>query len=204
MRDRRCSEWWGPRSTSGWRSSSSAPRCRRGCVRGELTPDRMAWLLVLVLLSSLAANALGLSLIVGGFVAGVVVPDRADLLESLRRRLLDVSAFILLPVFLAVSGLRTDFRTLEVGSLVGLAALLVAGVVAKWPATALAARATGLSWRESHLLGVLMNCRGFMVLAVSLVALEAGRVTPQLQAVAVVMALVTTVMTGPLVDRLRR
>lgn len=172
--------------------------------RVSLTPDILAWLVVLLLVSSLAANALRLSLIVGGFVAGVVVPDRADLLDALRARLSDVSAFILLPVFLAVSGLQTDFRALEAGSLVGLAVLLAAAVVAKWPATTLAARGVGVPWRQSNLLGVLMNCRGFMVLAVSLVALEAGTVTPQLQAVAVVMALVTTVMTGPLVDRLRR
>ena len=116
-------------------------------------------------------------------------------------RLADVTAVILLPIFLAFSGLNTDFTKLSVSYIPAILVFLVAGIVGKWLGSAAFARMGGLSWAEGNVLGVLMNCRGLLVLVVGLIALNQGVITPPMQVAGVVMALVTTMMTGPLVDK---
>lgn len=181
-----------------------APLGRRYQQAGSLTPGVFGAVLVIVFACAYVAHQIGVNVIVGGFVAGAVLPARAPLFRDMAARLSDVTAIILLPIFLAFSGLNTDFTTLRVGHLPGIALFLVAGVAGKWLGAAVAARASGLSWAEGNVLGVLMNCRGLLVLVVALIALNAGVISPQLQVGAVLMALVTTIMTGPLFDRFRR
>jgi hypothetical protein len=117
------------------------------------------------------------------------------------RRLADVTAVILLPIFLAFSGLNTDFTKLSIDYVPAILVFLAAGIVGKWLGSAAFARMGGLSWAEGNVLGVLMNCRGLLVLVVGLIALNQGVITPPMQVAGVVMALVTTMMTGPLVDK---
>jgi len=116
-------------------------------------------------------------------------------------RLTDLVTAVLLPVFLANSGLATDLTTLGAGTLPGLALFLVVAVVAKLAVGVGVARAVGLPANEAKALGVLVNCRGLLVLVVGLAALEAGVITPQMQVGSVLVALVTTAMTGPLFSR---
>jgi Kef-type K+ transport system membrane component KefB len=123
--------------------------------------------LVLVLASGLAAQLAGLTVIVGGFLAGLVLP------------------------------VQTAVPVAAYGSL---ALLLVAGLVSKWCGGAVLARLSGLSWAESDVLGILMNCPGVIVLVVALDGLQNGVITPALQAGVVLVALIATVMTGPLLD----
>jgi Kef-type K+ transport system membrane component KefB len=99
-----------------------------------------------------------------------------------------------------VSGLQTDMTKLTGSAFVGLALFLVAGVVAKWGGGLLFGRLGGLSWGEGNVIGVLMNCRGLLVLVVALEGLNSGVLTPVMQVGGVLMALITTAMTGPLVD----
>ncbi len=168
---------------------------------GAVHADTFAVVMIVVFASAYAADRIGINVIVGGFVAGAVMPERALMFAELRGRLADLTATILLPIFLAFSGFRTDFTTLGWAWLPGLALFVVAGIVAKWPAGAVSARVGGLTWAEGNVLGVLMNCRGLLVLVVALTAVDAGIITPQMQLGGVMMALVTTAMTGPLFDR---
>jgi len=168
---------------------------------GKLEPTVFAGCLAVTIASAYAADRIGINVIVGGFVAGVIMPNRAELEPQMASRLQDVTIVILLPVFLAFSGLQTDFTKLGTDVLVGLAAFVVVGIAAKWAAGAVFARIGGLSWAEGNVIGILMNCRGLLVLVVALIALNQGVITAPMQVGAVLMALITTAMTGPLIDR---
>jgi Kef-type K+ transport system membrane component KefB len=169
--------------------------------KGELTQPVFAVALIVMFASAYLADRIGINVIVGGFVAGAIMPARGALFKDMAARLSELTAVILLPIFLAFSGLSTDFTTLGASFIGGVVLFIVAGIVGKWLGGAVSARLGGLSWREGNVLGILMNCRGLLVLVVALVALNAGVISPQLQAAAVLMALITTAMTGPLFDR---
>lgn len=161
----------------------------------------LAVVMVVALVSGRWAVDIGLGVIVGGFVAGVVIPAREVVAPLMNARLADLVGGVLLPVFLANSGLATDLTTLGAGVLPGLAVFLVVAVASKWVVGAGVARLVGLPAYEANALGVLMNCRGLLVLVVGLAAFEAGVITPQMQVGSVLVALVTTAMTGPLFTR---
>lgn len=161
----------------------------------------LAVITALLLLAAVSADRIGINVIVGSFVLGLAVPRHAALVSLLKQRVGEPGTILFLPVFLAVSGLNTDFTALGVSWLPGLAVLLVAAIVAKWGAGLVFGRLGGLTWAESNVIGIVMNCRGLLVLVVGLAALQAGVITPQLQVGAVLIALVTTAMTGPLIDR---
>jgi K+:H+ antiporter len=169
--------------------------------RGELGATGFAGLLVLLLTCSVAADRLGLNVIPGAFLLGAILPARAVLRRELASRLRDLTVVVLLPVFLAYSGLNTDLTTLGWSTVGGLALLLVAAVAGKWAGSAAGARLGGLGRTDAHALGVLMSCRGLLVLVVGLVAVETGVISPALQVGGVLVALVTTVMTAPLLER---
>lgn len=179
-----------------------APVGRAYARTGTLSPDMFALFIGLAVASGYLADRIGINVIVGGFMAGLVVPEpRADLWRELTARIGDLTTVVLLPVFLAFSGLNTDFTKLTVAAVPGLVVLLAAAIVGKVVGGAVFARLGGLTWAEGTVIGVLMNCRGLLVLVAALVAVEAGAITPLLQLGGVVMALVTTAMTGPLFDR---
>lgn len=178
-----------------------APIGRKIEAAGALNSTWFVSAVIVAIASAYVADRIGINVIVGGFVAGAVMPCRKLLFRELSSRLAEVTASVLLPVFLAFSGLRTDFTSLGWSWLLGIALFLVAGVVSKWGGGAVSARLGGLSWAEGNVLGILMNCRGLLVLVVALAAFDAKIITPQMQVGAVLMALVTTAMTGPLFDR---
>ena len=156
---------------------------------------------VVVLGSAYATDRIGMHAMVGGFVAGLVLPDRARLRDVLAQHLGEVTVTVLLPVFMAYSGLQTDFTALRPAALGGLTAFLLVGVATKWGGGVVSGRLAGLTWAESNVVGSLMNCRGLLVLVVGLIGVNAGVITGPMQVGGVLMALVTTAMTGPLVDR---
>jgi Kef-type K+ transport system membrane component KefB len=168
---------------------------------GKLDTTWFVGAIVLALASAYVADRIGINVIVGGFVAGAVMPNREQVFSELSSRLSDMTASVLLPIFLAFSGLRTDFTSLGWSWIPGIVLFLVAGIVGKWGGGLLGARLGGLTWAEGNVLGVLMNCRGLLVLVVALAAFDAKVITPQMQVGAVLMALITTAMTGPLFDR---
>jgi Kef-type K+ transport system membrane component KefB len=177
-----------------------APLGRAYEVRGALTPGLFAAIFILLLASCYAADRIGINVIVGSFLTGVVMPARKELFQDMAARLGDLTVVVLLPVFLAFSGLNTDFSRLGVTFLPGIGLFLVVGIAGHWLGGAVFARLGGLSWAEGNVLGVLLNCRGLLVLVVALVAVDKGVISRPMQAGAVLMALVTTAMTGPLLD----
>jgi Kef-type K+ transport system membrane component KefB len=164
-------------------------------------PDVLGWLLALVLLSALATEWIGIHAIFGAFVLGAAIPHDSRLALEVSHKLRDVVTVLLLPAFFAYTGMRT-----EIGLVSGWDQWLWCGLIilvataGKVGGTLAAARLTGLPWRTSAALGVLMNTRGLMELIVLNVGLDLGVISPTLFAMLVVMALVATVMTTPILQ----
>jgi Kef-type K+ transport system membrane component KefB len=177
-----------------------APRVEEA---GEMSTDVFAGLIIFMFASAYVADRIGINVIPGAFLAGAVLPSRRILFRDLKQRLADLTAVILLPIFLAFSGLQTDFTSLGAAFVTGIVVFLAAAVIGKWLGGAVSARLGGMSWTEGNLIGILMNCRGLLVLVVGLIAFNQGVISAQMQVAGVLMALVTTAMTGPLFDRFR-
>ncbi len=152
-----------------------------------------------VLLSAFTTELIGIALIFGAFVMGAIMPRHAGLTEDVTHRIEDFVVFLLLPLFFCFTGLRTNVLLIDrVELLILTVALTVVAIACKFGGTMLAARVTGLGWRESAVLGTLMNTRGLTELIVLNLALEKGVISEGLFAMLVIMALVTTFMAGPL------
>ncbi len=166
----------------------------------------VAWITAIfagVLLSAYATETIGIALIFGAFVMGAIMPRRAELTEDVTRRIEDFVVLLLLPLFFAYTGLRTDVGLLKRPELILLTLVLLAVAIGcKFGGAMLAARVTGLSRRESAVIGALMNTRGLTELIVLNLALKKGVISEALFAALVIMALVTTFMTGPLLKLL--
>jgi Kef-type K+ transport system membrane component KefB len=168
---------------------------RRG---SEVSADVVAIAVLLALASALATELLGLHPLFGAFLAGAIVPRTGALADSIAERVDSVVGTVLLPVFFMYTGLLTDMRLVASAGLWDVfAAIMAAAVLGKLAGSALAARLTGMSGRESLAIGVLMNTRGLMELVILTIGLETGVIGPALFSMMVLMAIVTTVMTSP-------
>ena len=151
-----------------------------------------------VLLAAYTTEVIGIALIFGAFVMGLIMPRHAELSEDVTRRVEDFVITLLLPLFFAYTGLRTNIGLLdrpELWLLTGI--LILVAVVGKMVGAVVAARFTGFDWRSSAVIGTLMNTRGLTELIVLNLALEKGVISEALFAMLVIMALVTTFMAGP-------
>jgi Kef-type K+ transport system membrane component KefB len=166
--------------------------------------DWLAATIVLALVSAMATEWLGLHALFGAFIAGVVMPKDYELAHALRSRLESFTLVLLLPLFFALAGLRTEIGALGSWDLGLTCALLVAvAVTGKLGGTFVAARASGVGWRDAGALGILMNTRGLMELVILNVGLEIGVLSKTLFTMMVIMAVVTTIMTTPLLRLIR-
>ena len=157
----------------------------------------------MVLLAAFTTEEIGIALIFGGFIAGTVMPRHAGLTEDVTHRMEDFVVLLLLPLFFAYTGLKTNVLLLDRPELVVLTVvLLVVAIVCKFGGSVLASRVVGLGWRQSAVIGALMNTRGLTELIVLNLALEKGVISEALFAALVLMALVTTFMAGPVLNRL--
>jgi len=155
---------------------------------------------VALLLSSLTAELIGIHAIFGAFLLGAVIPHDSALARALTRQLEQVVTILLLPAFFALTGMRTRIDLLyEPWQWLICAVIVLTAVVGKFGGTLVAGRLTGLRWRDAAILGTLMNTRGLMELIVLNVGLDLHVITPTLFAMMVLMALVTTMMTAPVV-----
>jgi Kef-type K+ transport system membrane component KefB len=171
----------------------------------NLTQNAFAGVCVALLLSSLATELIGIHALFGAFLLGAIVPHDSALAREVMGKLEDLVIVLFLPAFFAFTGLRTQIGLVNTVEqwLTCLAIILVASI-GKFGGSALAARITGMPWRESAALGVLMNTRGLMELIVLNVGLDLGVLSPVLFAMLVVMALVTTFATTPILNRVYR
>jgi len=168
----------------------------------------LAALFALVFASALATEVIGIHALFGAFLAGVCMPPDRELRHFLRTRLETFSSAFLLPLFFAFTGLRTQIGLVNdwQGWLMCLGIIAVA-ITGKLGGTTVAARWTGLSWADSFSLGALMNTRGLVELIVLNIGFDLGILSPRIFTMLVLMALITTFMTGPLValvEALRR
>jgi Kef-type K+ transport system membrane component KefB len=159
----------------------------------------MAGVVAFVFASALATDVMGIHALFGSFLAGVVMPARSGFREFLRMRLEHFSGAFLLPLFFAFVGLRTQIGSFnDTSGWLICAGLIVIATVGKLGGAMSTARLTGASWIDSFALRALMNTRGLVELIALNIGYDLGILTPRIFAMLVIMALVTTCMTGPL------
>jgi K+:H+ antiporter len=167
----------------------------------EPTKGVLALVLGTVLLSALSTEIIGIHALFGAFLAGIVMPAGGGFRRKLVLRVEHFSSVLLLPLFFAFIGLRTQVGLLN-GLRDWLICLLIIAVatIGKLGGTSLVSRMTKMSWRESLELGALMNTRGLMELIVLNIGYDLGILSLRIFTMLVLMALITTLMTGPLLN----
>jgi Kef-type K+ transport system membrane component KefB len=154
-----------------------------------------------VLISSLITEAIGIHLIFGAFILGVIMPKNEEFMQELSLKTEEFVLIFLLPIFFAYSGLRTQvglLDSIELWLICGL--ILLVAISGKYVGTYVAARMCRVPKREAVALGWLMNTRGLTELIVLNIGLDLKVISPRLFTMLVIMALVTTFMTSPLLD----
>jgi Kef-type K+ transport system membrane component KefB len=171
----------------------------------EAPVAKLALLAAAVFACAGATQLIGLHSVIGALVLGVALPheDLADLLGSARHEAAAVTGAVLLPVYFAIAGMGVDVSAFGAGDALELLLLLLAVTVTKVVGTVLGARWAGLTWREGLPLGVLMNTRGLMEVVVLNIGLSAGLIGGTLYSELMLVALIATLMTAPVVERLR-
>ncbi|GAC1463286.1 MAG: cation:proton antiporter [Chamaesiphon sp.] len=168
---------------------------------GRLTQLVLAGIYMAVVASALITELIGVHLIFGAFLLGAVMPKDAGLTRELAQKTEDFVLTVLLPIFFAYSGLRTEIGLLNKPELWLLCAAVVAvAIVGKYAGTYTAARVSGLDSRDASALGWLMNTRGLTELIVLNIGLSLKVISPLLFTMLVIMALITTFMTSPLLE----
>lgn len=164
--------------------------------------------LIPILLGGMLASAwttqmLGMHALFGAFLFGLMIPVDWIYHKAFIARIGDVGNILLIPVFFVLTGLRTRIDALtSVQDWMYCLVVIIVAVIGKWGGAALAARLTGSDRKESMLLGAMMNTRGLMQLVVLNIGYDLGVLSPALFSMMVIMALVTTAMTGPALKRL--
>jgi len=167
---------------------------------GSMSSTVLAITLALFCLSAFVMDAVGIHAVFGGFMLGAVMP-RGLFAEELKRRVEPLTVVLLLPMFFTFSGLNTQLALVDTLALAGLTlAILLTSILAKGGACYLAARLTGMDNATALGVGALMNARGLMELIILNIGLQAGIIGPTLFAILVLMAIVTTMMAGPLFE----
>lgn len=165
----------------------------------KLNNNLIALVLGGVLASSLITDTIGIHAIFGAFLIGVIIPHNSEIARGLRYKLEDFVTILLLPLYFAYTGMRTQIGLLSEPSDWAICGVIIlAATVGKFGGTVAAGRLTGLNWLTSTALGILMNTRGLMELIVLNIGLDMGVISPTLFAMMVIMALVTTMATAPL------
>jgi Kef-type K+ transport system membrane component KefB len=166
---------------------------------GPVSPTVLAIVMGLMLFSAVATEAIGIHALFGAFLFGALIPHDGRLAEQIRTRSEDLVAVLLLPIFFAFTGMRTEIGLLSSAMdwlFCGL--IVLVATAGKFGGSFVAARLSGLGWRESGAIGALMNTRGLMELIVLNVGLDMGILSPTLFAMLVIMALATTFSTTPM------
>jgi Kef-type K+ transport system membrane component KefB len=169
--------------------------------QGKLSQNMVALIILLLLASAFATERIGIHALFGAFVLGLVMPKNPQFVRHLGEKLEDFIVVLLLPLFFAFTGLNTRITLLDSPAMWGFALLIIAiACTGKFGGAALGARIFKMPWRESAAIGVLMNTRGLMELIILNIGRELGLISPQVFAMMVIMALVTTAMTTPLLN----
>jgi Kef-type K+ transport system membrane component KefB len=173
---------------------------RRHAPDGEPSATVLGALVIGLLVCAMLTEWLHLHAVFGAFLFGTCLPRDDRLLRSLAGRLDPIAIVVLMPLFFALAGLGTTANAFSGAGAGAMALVLAVAVVGKVAGGTAGARLAGYGWRDSLATGSLMNARGLMELIVIKVGLDAGLIGPELFTILLVMALVTTAMTGPLMS----
>ncbi len=158
----------------------------------------MAVMFTMLILSAWCTEVIGIHALFGAFLAGVLMPKNDELRKRITNRISDVAIVMLLPLFFVFTGLRTHAGLLNHSGLwVTFGLIMLVAVVGKFGGSTLAARLMGQTWKDSLSIGALMNTRGLMELIVLNIGYDMGVLSPEIFAMMVLMALLTTIMTSP-------
>ena len=170
---------------------------------GAPTQNHIALALAGLLLAALATERIGVHAVFGAFLFGAVIPHDSRLAGALKGKLEDLVTILLLPAFFAFTGMRTEIGLMSQPSeWLFCGVIIVVATAGKFGGTIAAARFSGMDWRHSAGLGILMNTRGLMQLIVLSLGLDLGVISPKLFTMMVIMALVTTIATTPVLQLL--
>ena len=165
----------------------------------------VALILLILIISSTLTEIIGIHALFGAFMAGVVMPPSIGFRKVMMEKVEDIALVFFLPLFFAFTGLRTEIGLINSLALWGVCLLLITVAVAgKLGGCAVAARLVGESWKDSFTIGTLMNTRGLMELVALNIGYEMGVLPPSIFVILVIMALVTTFMTTPLLHLVER
>lgn len=169
--------------------------------RESLSKPVVAIFFLTLLLSAYASEIIGIHALFGAFMAGAIMPESGKFRNIFIEKVEDVSVVILLPLFFVFTGLRTQIGLLNDPALWKITGLIIlVAVVGKFFGSALAAKFVGQNWKDSLSIGALMNTRGLMELVVLNIGYDLGVLSAEIFTMMVIMALVTTFMTGPALD----
>jgi Kef-type K+ transport system membrane component KefB len=169
--------------------------------KDSLVKPVVAIFFLTLILSSYATEVIGIHALFGAFMTGAIMPDVAKFRTVFIEKVEDVSVILLLPLFFVFTGLKTEIGLINDPYLWKITGFIIlVAVVGKFLGSALAAKFVGQNWRDSLTIGALMNTRGLMELIVLNIGLELKVLTPEVFTMMVIMALVTTFMTGPALD----
>ena len=161
----------------------------------------VAFMFLLLIISSYLTEILGLHALFGAFVAGVVMPDNIKFRKIMTEKVEDVSLALFLPLFFVSTGLRTEIGLLNSPELWYMCGIFIlVAIIGKFGGSLVAARFVGETWKDSLYIGALMNTRGLMELVVLTIGYDMKILTPPIFVMLVLMTLVTTFMTTPLIS----
>ncbi len=156
---------------------------------------------LMLILSAYTTEVIGIHALFGAFMAGAIMPENNKFRNLFIEKVEDVALVLLLPLFFVFTGLRTQIGLLNDPKLWLITGIIIlVAVIGKFVGSALAARFMGQGWKDSLSIGALMNTRGLMELVVLNIGYDLGVLSAELFSMMVVMALVTTFMTGPALD----
>ena len=166
--------------------------------KDNLSKPVVAIFFLILIISSYTTEIIGIHALFGAFMTGVIMPDITKFRNLFIEKVEDVSVILLLPLFFVYTGLRTEIGLINDPYLWKVTGFIIlVAVIGKFFGSALAAKFVGQSWRDSFTIGALMNTRGLMELVVLNIGLDLKVLTPEVFTMMVIMALVTTFMTGP-------
>lgn len=169
--------------------------------RENLSKPVVAIFFLILILSSYTTEVIGIHALFGAFMTGVIIPENVRFRSIFIEKVEDVAVVLLLPLFFVFTGLRTEIGLLNDPSQWKIAGIIIlVAVTGKFVGSAIAAKFVGQSWKDSLIIGALMNTRGLMELVVLNIGYDLGVLTPEIFAMMVIMALATTMMTGPALD----
>jgi len=166
--------------------------------------DLVAFIFFVLIISSFLTEILGLHALFGAFMAGLIMPPDIKFRKIMSEKVEGVSLSLFLPLFFVSTGLKTEIALLNTPELWFLCGLFISiAIFGKFGSATLTARFVGENWKNSLYIGALMNTRGLMELIILTIGYELHILTPTIFAMLVLMTLITTFMTAPLLEFIR-